>query len=44
MSAELIADARRTARTLHRRFGVQGPEHVQVETWAQSLGVRRMYR
>jgi len=39
MRAEVIADARRAARAALRRFGVQTHEHVQVEAWAQRLGI-----
>ena len=39
MREEVIDEARRSARSLHRRFGVEAPEHVQIEAWAQSLGI-----
>lgn len=39
MLSEAIDDARKSARALHRRFGVQAPEHVQIEAWAQSYGI-----
>jgi Zn-dependent peptidase ImmA (M78 family) len=39
MGAEVIADARRAARSALQRFGVQAPEHVQVEAWVQRLGI-----
>src|SRR5262245_59350395 len=36
---EVIDDARRAARTMLRRFGVQAAAHVRIEAWAQSFGI-----
>ncbi len=39
MRAEVIAEACQTARSMHRRFGVHEPQHINVEAWARKLGI-----
>jgi hypothetical protein len=36
---DVVTDAVRAARGLHRRFGVKAASHIQIEAWASSFGI-----